>query len=139
MKVSFVAGVSPVVASARASMALYGEALGVPFDDPHATYPMTDALAGVKHFSLWSLRDCARACFGTDSWPKDRIMPQANIEFDVESPEAVAQAADELTAAGYALLVAPKTEPWGQTVTRLQTPEGLLIGVVYTPWMHGES
>jgi len=139
MKVSFVAGVSPVVASARESMALYGETLGVPFDDPAADYLMTDALAGVKHFSLWSLKDCARACFGTDRWPDGRIVPQANIEFDVESPEAVSQAADELTAKGYTLLVAPKTEPWGQTVTRLQTPEGLLIGVVYTPWMHEDG
>jgi hypothetical protein len=82
------------------------------------------------------LRECAQACFGTDSWPEDRIVPQASIEFDVESPEAVAQAADELTARGYALLVAPKTESWGQAVTRLQTPEGLLIGVTFTPWMH---
>jgi hypothetical protein len=136
VKTSFVAGVSPVVTSARESMALYGEAFGVPFDDPGADYPMTDQLPGVKHFSLWSVRECARACFGTDTWPEDRIIPQANIEFDVESAEAVTQAAEELTARGYELLVAPKTEPWGQTVTRLQTPEGLLIGVTFTPWMH---
>jgi catechol 2,3-dioxygenase-like lactoylglutathione lyase family enzyme len=136
MKVSFVAGVSPVVTSARESMAFYGEALGVPFDNPDADYPMTVALAGVEHFSLWGLKECAQACFGTDHWPEDRVVPQANIEFDVESAEAVTEAADELTARGYTLLVAPKTEPWGQTVTRLQTPEGLLIGVTFTPWMH---
>ena len=47
MKVSFLAGVSPVVASPRESMAFYGETLGVPFDDPEAGYPMTEALAGV--------------------------------------------------------------------------------------------
>jgi hypothetical protein len=117
-------------------MAFYGETLGVAFDDPEAGYPMTEALAGIEHFSLWGLKECAQACFGTDAWPEDRIVPQANIEFDVESPEAVSQAADELTARGYALLVAPRTEPWGQTVTRLQTPEGLLIGVTFTPWMH---
>ena len=136
VKISFVAGVSPVVRSARESMALYGEALGVPFDDPAGDYPMTDALPGVKHFSLWSLEGCAQACFGTDTWPEDLIVPQASIEFDVESADAVTQTADELTARGYTLLVAPKTEPWGQTVTRLQSPEGLLIGVTFTPWMH---
>ena len=111
MKVSFVAGMSPVVASARESMAFYREALGVPFDDPGAEYPMTDALPGARHFSLWSLQGCAQACFGTDTWPEDRIVPQASIEFDVESAEAVAQAAAELTARGYTLLVAPRTEP----------------------------
>jgi len=27
-------------------------------------------------------------------------------------------------------------EPWGQTVSRLLSPEGILVGIVYTPWMH---
>ena len=25
--------------------------------------------------------------------------------------------------------------PWGQTVTRLLSPEGLLTGVTFTPWL----
>jgi hypothetical protein len=28
-----------------------------------------------------------------------------------------------------------KKEPWGQTVTRLLSPEGLLVGLTYTPSM----
>jgi hypothetical protein len=28
-----------------------------------------------------------------------------------------------------------RTEPWGQTVSRLLSPEGLLIGITFTPWM----
>jgi len=27
-------------------------------------------------------------------------------------------------------------EPWGQTTSRLLSPEGLLVGVTFTPWMH---
>jgi ABC-type Zn2+ transport system substrate-binding protein/surface adhesin len=27
-------------------------------------------------------------------------------------------------------------EPWGQTTARVLTPEGLLLGVTFTPWMH---
>jgi hypothetical protein len=30
---------------------------------------------------------------------------------------------------------APRKEPWGQTVTRLLGPEGLLVGITHTPSM----
>jgi hypothetical protein len=36
---------------------------------------------------------------------------------------------------GYKLLVESRTEPWGQIVTRMLSPEGILIGITYTPWM----
>ena len=49
--------------------------------------------------------------------------------------EDVAQATEELEAKGYRLLVKNKTEPWGQVVTRFLAPEGLLIGLTFTPWM----
>ena len=137
MKISFAAGFAPVVESLDDSTALYADALGLPFDDPSSDHPMTNRLDGLKYFGLWTLNDCAQSCFGTDEWPADRIKPQGCIEFDVESAEAVSAAAEELAARGYALLVAPRTEPWGQTVTRLQTPEGLLVGVTYTPWLQG--
>jgi hypothetical protein len=38
---------------------------------------------------------------------------------------------------GYTLLVAAKTAPWQQVVTRLLGPEGLLVGLIYTPWIFG--
>ena len=28
-----------------------------------------------------------------------------------------------------------RKEPWGQTVTRLLSPEGILIGITLTPWL----
>lgn len=136
MKISFLAGASPIVQSTEASVALYHRALGVPFDDPDGDYPATSSLDGAKHFGLWNLRDVAQACFGTDTWPTDRIVPQVCVEFDVESEAAVTSAAEELATLGYEILVTPRTEPWGQVVCRLQTPEGLLVGVTYTPWMH---
>ena len=58
------------------------------------------------------------------------------MELDAESPEAVSAAAAELEAAGHRLLRGVREEPWGQTTTRLLSPEGLLVGVTYTPWMH---
>ncbi|MEA2527992.1 MAG: hypothetical protein QOF73_5219, partial [Thermomicrobiales bacterium] len=53
-------------------------------------------------------------------------------EFDVDDIEA---ATAELAARGYKLLVTARTEPWGQTVTHLLGPEGILIGITVTPWM----
>ena len=29
-----------------------------------------------------------------------------------------------------------RTEPWGQTLARFLSPEGLLIGLSYAPWLH---
>jgi hypothetical protein len=45
------------------------------------------------------------------------------------------RATAELTSQGYKLLVATQKEPWGQTVTRLLGPEGLLVGITHTPSM----
>jgi hypothetical protein len=58
------------------------------------------------------------------------------IEFEVDRPQSVASAATQLESQGYALLHAPRTDPWGQTVARLQTEDGAIIGVSYVPWMH---
>lgn len=27
-------------------------------------------------------------------------------------------------------------EPWQQTIARLLSPEGLIVGVCHTPWLH---
>jgi len=37
---------------------------------------------------------------------------------------------------GFALLHQARTEPWGQTVAGLQSPEGTIIGLWYAPSMH---
>jgi hypothetical protein len=45
----------------------------------------------------------------------------------------------ELERAGFALLHPPRTEPWGQTVARLQSPEGAIVGISYIPTFHHEN
>lgn len=130
MKVLFVANFSPIVADMPASMQLYVDTLGLPLE---GDYPMTEKLDGVKHFSLWSLSGAAQSCFGTPQWPADVRIPQANLEFEVDDVEA---AAKELQAKGHTLLHAARTEPWQQTIARLLSPEGLLVGVCHTPWLH---
>ena len=131
MRVLFVAGFGPVTQDLDASKRFYAETLGIALagqDD----YPTTEDLGGVKHFGIWPLPQAAESCFGTPNWPNELTRPQGWIEFEVED---VTEAARELEAKGYRLLVAPKTEPWGQTVARLLGPEGLLVGVTVTPWL----
>ena len=135
MKISFVAGFGPIVREMDASLAFYRDALGIGFEGDDA-YPHTGELDGVRAFALWRLGDAARSCFETDVWPADLAAPQAWLEFDVESHGAVASAAAELEERGYRLLRPARLEEWGQTVARLLSPEGILVGVAHTPWMH---
>jgi hypothetical protein len=53
--------------------------------------------------------------------------------------EAVAEAASELEAAGYDLLHRSRTEPWGQTVARILSAEGLIVGISYAPALHTDG
>ena len=69
-------------------------------------------------------------------WPADRPVPQASVEFEVADVEAVASAAAELRERGFALLHDAREEPWGQTVARLQSAEGLVVGISYAPQLH---
>jgi hypothetical protein len=130
LEVLFVAGFAPIVRDG-ASRKLYGDALKLPLEDRDG-YAHTGDLDGLKHFGLWPLSHCAQSCFGTPEWPADVPVPQGCIEFEVED---VARATRELEAQGWALLVKDKTEPWGQVVTRFLAPEGLLIGLTFTPWL----
>ena len=137
MEVQFVASIAPIVRDPEAAQAFYQGALGLSLEGGgDGDYKYTHRLEGTKHFGLWPLSEAADACFGTDTWPADIPEPSAGIELDVESADAVAPAAAEMAARGYRLLVEPKVEPWGQTVARLLSPEGILVGIVYTPWMH---
>jgi catechol 2,3-dioxygenase-like lactoylglutathione lyase family enzyme len=130
--VLFVAGFGPIVRDAAGSRAFYCEALGIPFKEEANGYLHTGDVDGVKHFALWPLGQAAESCFGTDQWPGKFPVPQAWIEFDVGDIE---KATAELKSQGYELLVETQREPWGQVVTRLLGPEGLLVGITHTPSM----
>lgn len=136
MNVLFMAGFGPIVRDREASDALYREALGLPLDEDDDGYFHTEHLPGAKSFALWPLAQAAQSCFGTDTWPEHLPIPQAWLEFDVDDVEA---ATEELKERGYTVLVAVRKEPWGQIVTRLLGPEGLLIGITYTPQMRDEQ
>jgi catechol 2,3-dioxygenase-like lactoylglutathione lyase family enzyme len=134
MEVEFLATIAAITPDPPASAALYAGALGLPLEGEQADgYRSTGALDGCKHFGVWPLSQVAEACFASKDWPAGRPVPQASIEFDVRSPDAVSAAAEELERSGFELLHPAREEPWGQTVARLQAPEGLIVGITHTP------
>lgn len=135
-RVLFVAGFGPIVSDAMATRKLYREALALSFKEESDGYLHTESLNGANTFALWPLSQAAQSCFGTDSWPEYIPVPQAWLEFDVDSVE---RATTELESRGYRMLVKNRKEPWGQTVSRFLAPEGLLIGITVTPSMRKES
>lgn len=130
--VLFIAGFGPIDRDVEASRRLYAGALGIAFKEETGAYLHTGELNGAKEFALWPLSQAAQSCFGTDVWPSSLPAPQAWIEFDVED---VAKTTGELESQGYKMLIRNKKEPWGQTVSRFLSPEGLLVGITFTPWM----
>ena len=134
MKIEFVAGVAVISENLPESKALFVDALGLPLEGDD--YPSSGEISGLHHFGVWSLQAAAQSCFGQDQWPEEVPVPRCTIEFELASVEAVKAAVSELEAAGHVLLHAAKEEPWGQTVARLLSPEGNLIGLSFAPWMH---
>ena len=134
LNVLFIAGFGPLVRDQDNSARLYIDTLGLPLSarPENPTYLHTDKLQGVRYFALWPLTQAARSCFDTDVWPDDVATPQAWLEFEVED---IATATEVLKARGYRLLVDARREPWGQTVSRLLGPEGMLLAISHTPWL----
>lgn len=138
--VLFVAGFGPVTREPAHSKHFFADSIGLPLApmDGAPDYLIADhgKLHGVKHFALWPLSQAAQSCFGQDTWPQTHPQPQAWVEFEVADLPAATRF---LTEQGYPLLVADRTEPWGQSVTRLQSPEGLLVGLTITPWLRDNA
>jgi catechol 2,3-dioxygenase-like lactoylglutathione lyase family enzyme len=137
MKIEFLSTIAVITPDAPGSRRLYADTLGLPLEgNGDDQYNHTDQIAGCKHFGVWPLSQAAEACFGSGQWPSGRPVPQVSIEFDVADAAAVDAAAQELEQAGYELLHPAREEPWGQTVARLQSLEGAIVGISYVPSLH---
>ena len=140
MEIEFLASVAVIAPDPPASRRLYADALGLPLERRgEAGYHGSEQIAGCRHFAVWPLPDAARVCLGTAVWPADRPVPQVSIEFDVADAAAVGAAAEELQEEGYDLLHPAREEPWGQTVARLQSLEGAIVGISYAPQLHDDA
>ena len=137
MNVQFISSFAVISPDLDASRRFYVEALGLPLTSSEGDeYLHSEQIDGARHFGVWPLWQAAEACFGTREWPADRPRPQASVEFDVESPEAVAAGAEELERAGFEVVHPARREPWDQTVARLISSEGVIVGLSYVPSMH---
>jgi catechol 2,3-dioxygenase-like lactoylglutathione lyase family enzyme len=137
MNIEFLSTIAVIAPDPPTSRRLYVDTLGLPLGSgADEEYVHSEEIQGCKSFGVWPLRQAAQACFGTPTWPANRAIPQVSVEFDVADAGAIGAAADELIAAGYELLHGVREEPWGQTVVRLQSPEGSIVGVSYIPSLH---
>jgi catechol 2,3-dioxygenase-like lactoylglutathione lyase family enzyme len=137
VNVQFITSMAVIAPDPAESRKLYVDTLGLPLEASEGDdYFHSEHIGGSKHFGVWPLTQAAQACFGPPDWPDDRPVPQASVEVEVGDPGAVQAAAGELRAGGFTLLHDARTEPWGQTVARLQSPEGTVVGISFAPWMH---
>ena len=135
INVLFVAGFGPIVKDDTESQELYIETLNLPLKNS-GNYCQTEELSGVKHFALWPLSQAALSCFGVKNWPKEILVPQSWLEFEVKD---IVKATKVMQEKGYNLLVSNREEPWGQTVTRFLSPEGILVGLTDTPRLRAKE
>jgi catechol 2,3-dioxygenase-like lactoylglutathione lyase family enzyme len=137
VKIRFIGSIGVITRSRSEGERFFRGALRLPLEAAEkGDFLYTKHLAGSRYFGVWTLAEAARACFGTQRWPSRYPVPQMFIEFEVGSPGSVTRAASELESKGFTLLHAPRSDPWGQTVVRLQTGDGLIIGISHVPWMH---
>ena len=141
MNIVFISSVSLISSVGSQTKDLLIKGCGLPLEpsQPDPNYVFSERIEGSKHFGVWPLSQAAEACFGQSQWPAQHPVPQVSIELEVGNAEAVTAAESELRAQGYHLLHATRTEPWGQTVCRLLSAEGAILGISFAPWLHTAS
>ena len=135
MDIKCIAGFATITKAPAASASLYKDVLGLPLKS-REDYLFADKFDGAKHFGVWPLTMAAQSCFGQEEWPSDVSEPSATIEFELDDVTAVELAVKEMQEKGYEFVHEAKVEPWGQTVARFISPEGVLVGLSYAPWLH---
>lgn len=135
MNIIAIAGYAVITEDFEASRALYQDRFRLPFRVKDG-YHYVDGFDGAKHFGIWPLSEAAKSCFGNTVWPDDVPQPQATIEYELDAIESVQAAVRELKTAGQAFVHEARLEPWGQTIARFISPEGLLVGLSFAPWLH---
>ena len=135
MKIECIAGFASITKNPDESSSLYEELLGLPLERKD-DYLFMDKFPGANHFGVWPLTMAAQSCFGQDDWPEHVPEPTATIEFELADANAVEAAVQEMKEKGKEFVHEARTEPWGQTVARFISPEGVLVGLSYAPWLH---
>ncbi|MEM5451164.1 VOC family protein [Paraburkholderia guartelaensis] len=141
MEIKCIAGFAVITKQPNSSASLYQEKLGLPLEryDEQPEYRFMDKFPGANHFGVWPLNMAAQSCFGQDEWPSSIPEPTATIDFELADAEAVESAVEEMKVKGQVFIHEARTEPWGQTIARFMSPEGLLVGLSFAPWLHEQE
>jgi hypothetical protein len=110
VKILFIAGFAPIVRDAAPTRKLYIDDLGILFTEEVGGNLHTETLQGANTFALWPLSEAAQSCFDSVSWPSDVPVPQAWIEFEVDS---VGDSTAALERRGHRILVKNKASASG--------------------------
>lgn len=138
MDITCIAGFALITQDPAASASLYQGQLGLPLETM-GDYRFMDKFPGANHFGVWPLSMAAQSCFGQSEWPEHVPVPTATIEFELADAAAVEAAVREMRDKGQAFIHEARIEPWGQTVARFISPEGVLVGLSYAPWLHEQD
>lgn len=135
MEIKCIAGFAAITKDPAESAALYKETLGLPLKTKEG-YLFVDRFPGTNHFGVWPLVMAAQCCFGVDVWPSSLPEPTSTIEFELHDVASVEAAVQEMKEKGWEFVHEARLEPWGQTVARFISPENILVGLSYAPWLH---
>lgn len=135
MNIEGIAGFAVITETPDTSKALYRDVLRLPMREKD-DYLSMDRFPGANHFGVWPLHMAAKSCFDRDEWPAGVPRPQVTIEFELGDIESVHAAVAEMKEAGQAFVHEARLEPWGQTIARFLSPEGILVGLSFAPWLH---
>jgi len=136
MNIVAIAGMATITKNPEGSAKLYRDMLGLPLQDMGGDYIAMNGFDGAKHFGVWPLKAAAQSCFGRDEWPSDISEPTATIEFELADEASVQAAVEEMKDKGQCFVHEARLEPWGQTVARFISPEGVLVGLSFIPAFH---
>ena len=138
MEIEFVASFAVITPDPATSRKLYLDALGLPLEGadgprlhPHREHRRRQALR----------RLAARAGGGgllrRQDWPEDTPVPQAASSSRSPSPEAVDAGGRRSCARPATSSCTRHARSRGARPSRGCSPEGLIVGISYAPWMHG--
>jgi catechol 2,3-dioxygenase-like lactoylglutathione lyase family enzyme len=140
MEIKCIAGFSVITKQPNASASLYRGMLGLPLERYEGTgYHFMDGFPGAHHFGVWPLEMAAQSCFGQVEWPASFPEPTATVDLELAVAKAVESAVREMKSKGQAFVHEVRTEPWGQTVARFMSPEGVLVTLSHAPWLHKQE
>ena len=136
MEIEFVSGMAVIAPDPAQSRGLYVDTLGLPLTSEGGDYFHSEHIPGAKHFGVWPLSQAAQACFGSEQWP---AAPRHSAgQHRVRRRRHDPRAGRRRRVVGRGLRAAAPGAPGavGQTVVRLLSPEGAIVGVSYIPSMH---